>query len=169
MSLPPTYQTDPNLDLVLQRDIDVPPALVWRAWTDPQLLIRWFTPAPWSTVECTIDLRPGGRFHTVMCSPEGQHYPNDGTYLEIVENERLVWTNMVAPGFRPSIPAKAEGHECAEFMFTCILSLEPHGSGCRYTAIALHADADSRARHAAMGFEDGWGKALEQLLAVVKT
>jgi uncharacterized protein YndB with AHSA1/START domain len=53
---------------------------------------QWFTPAPWKTVDCEIDLRPGGLFRTVMRSPEGQEFPNVGCYLEIVENEKLIWT-----------------------------------------------------------------------------
>ena len=60
------YKIDPKLDLILEREIDVPPELVWRAWTEPQHLMKWFTPAPWKTVECEIDLRPGGIFRTVM-------------------------------------------------------------------------------------------------------
>ena len=62
---------DPNLDLVLERTVDVPPQLVWRAWTEPALVTQWFTPAPWTTVDCEIDLRTGGLFRTVMRSPRG--------------------------------------------------------------------------------------------------
>ena len=56
------YKIDPKLDLVLERVVDVPPELVWRAWTEPKHLMPWFTPAPWKTVDCEIDLRPGGIF-----------------------------------------------------------------------------------------------------------
>ncbi|MFA7638367.1 MAG: SRPBCC domain-containing protein, partial [Parvibaculum sp.] len=51
---------DPKLDLVLERVVDVSPRLVWRAWTEPAHLLKWFTPKPWETVDCRIDLRPGG-------------------------------------------------------------------------------------------------------------
>ena len=67
-----------KLDLVLERVVDVSPELVWMAWTQPEHLKKWFTPAPWTTVECVIDLRPGGEFRTVMKSPEGALYPNSG-------------------------------------------------------------------------------------------
>ena len=86
-------KTDPRLDLVLERVVEVPPELVWKAWTEPEHLKRWFTPLPWTTVECEIDLRPGGIFRTVMRSPEGQDHPNMGCYLEVVPNRRLVWTD----------------------------------------------------------------------------
>ena len=62
---------DPRLDLLLERIVDVPPRLVWTAWTDPEHLKQWFTPASWQTVGCEIDLRPGGVFRTVMRSPAG--------------------------------------------------------------------------------------------------
>ncbi|MBS1212447.1 MAG: putative glutathione S-transferase-related transrane protein, partial [Proteobacteria bacterium] len=95
------HQPHPKLDLLFERVVDVPRELVWKAWTTPEQIKQWFTPAPWKTVGCEIDLRPGGVFHTVMRSPEGKELQNAGCYLEIVENERLVWTNALAPGFRP--------------------------------------------------------------------
>ena len=85
---------------VLERLVDVPPSLVWECWTTPRHSKKWFTPAPWKTVECEIDLRPGGIFYTVMESPEGQKFPNTGCYLEVVKNERLTWTNALLPAYR---------------------------------------------------------------------
>ena len=64
------HQPDPRLDLNFERVVDLPPALIWAAWTEPEHLTHWFTPVPWKTVECEIDLRPGGIFRTVMRSPE---------------------------------------------------------------------------------------------------
>jgi uncharacterized protein YndB with AHSA1/START domain len=85
------HQLDPKLDLMLERVVDVPPNLVWAAWTRPEYVKKWFTPAPWQTVDREIDLRPRGIFRTVMRSPERQEFPNAGCYLELVENEKLVW------------------------------------------------------------------------------
>ena len=93
---------DPKLDLVLERHADVSPAQVWKAWTRPEQVSKWFAPRPWTTAECEIDLRPGGQFKFVMRSPEGQLFPSVGCYLEVVPNERLVWTDALLPGFRPS-------------------------------------------------------------------
>lgn len=157
-------KTDPRLDLVLERVVEVPPELVWKAWTEPEHLKRWFTPLPWTTVECEIDLRPGGIFRTVMRSPEGQDHPNIGCYLEVVPNRRLVWTDALEADFRPS----REGAHLP-FRFTACIELEPHGKGTKYRATALHRDADARRQHAEMGFEPGWGKALEQLVEHMKS
>lgn len=150
---------DPTRDLVLERTVDVPPAQVWAAWTDPELLKVWFCPAPWRVSECAIDLRPGGRFFTRMCGPDGEDVPNEGTYLEVGPGYRLVFTDALAAGYRPT---------GASFM-TAIITIEPDGAGTRYTATVLHADAASRQKHADMGFHHGWGAALDQLVAMCKT
>ncbi len=66
-----TVQLNPRLDLLLERVVDVPPDLVWAAWTVPEHVKKWFTPAPWRTIDCEIDLRSGGIFRIVMRGPEG--------------------------------------------------------------------------------------------------
>ena len=157
-----------DLDLVLEREVDVPRERIWAAWTTPELLMKWFTPAPWCTVDCEIDLRPGGIFRTVMRSPEGQEFGSAGCYLEVVPNERLVWTSALGPGFRPVQPVVQEGHECAELLITVVISLEAQGGGTKYHARAMHGDAESRRKHEAMGFHEGWGAAFEQMLGVVR-
>jgi uncharacterized protein YndB with AHSA1/START domain len=159
MMPPLVLRPDPKLDLVLERVIDVPRELVWAAWTKPEHVSKWFTPAPWTVVDCEIDLRPGGIFRTVMRSPEGEEFPNVGCYLEIVPNQRLVWTDALLPGYRPSE---------SPFM-TAVLTLETEGDRTRYTALAIHRDEAGRRSHEEMGFRDGWGKALDQLVAHVKT
>lgn len=163
MTRAPYEEPRPETDLILERVVDVPPELVWAAWTRPEHLKKWFTPAPWTTVDCQIDLWPGGMFRTVMRSPEGQEFANDGCYLEIVENRKLVWTGALAAGFRPRSTAGFP------FVFTAIITLEPHGAGTKYAARVLHADAEGRQKHEAMGFHAGWGKALDQLVALAKT
>jgi uncharacterized protein YndB with AHSA1/START domain len=160
-----THKPEPRLDLLLERIVDVAPERVWAAWTTPEHLKCWFTPAPWQTVDCEIDLRPGGIFRTVMRSPEGQDFPHEGCYLEIIPNEHLVWTNALAPGFRPATPTATELPECGALVFTAVISLEPHGKGTKYTALLMHNDEAPRKKHLDMGFHDGWGTALDQLVA----
>ena len=154
------YKTDPKLDLAMVREIDIPPSAVWKAWTTPEALKVWFCPAPWKTVECEIDLRPGGIFRTTMRSPEGVDHPSTGCYLEVVPNEKLVFTDILKPGFRPS----------AEGFFTAMIMLVSNGKGgTKYTAIAMHKDEEARRKHEEMGFEKGWSTALDQLVAFVKS
>jgi uncharacterized protein YndB with AHSA1/START domain len=165
-----SYQLNPELDLMLERVVDVLPQQLWVAWTTPELIKKWFCPAPWKTVECEIDLRPGGIFRTVMQSPEGQRFPNNGCYLEVIPNQRLSWTNALEPGFRPAKQLEqSPGHECAELFMTAIILLEAHEKGTKYTAIALHPNPESRKRHEDMGFQEGWSIVLDQLVAVIKS
>lgn len=150
--------TDPKLDLVLERDIDVPVEAVWKAWTTPSSLREWFVPRPWSITACEMDVRPGGLFSTTMRSPEGEEFPNVGCYLEVVPNERLVFTDTLLAGYRPS----------SKPFFTAVLELSPDGEGTRYRAVAIHGNEDNRKNHEEMGFHEGWGIVVDQMVAHIK-
>ena len=113
-------------DLVLTRLLDAPADKLYRCWTEPALLVQWFVPEPWSVARVDVDVRPGGRSLVVMRSPEGLEMPNDGVYLEVVPNRRLVFTDAYRAGW---IPADKP------FM-TAIVSFDPLGAQTRYTAIA---------------------------------
>ena len=156
---------DPKLDMSFERIVDVPKELVWKVWTQPEHLKPWFCPLPWKTIDCEIDLRPGGIFRTTMLSPEGQKFPGTGCYLEVIENERLTWTNALLPNFRPAVHKTGE---TVDFFFTASIQLATHGTGTRYTATVRHADAAGCKQHEAMGFHEGWGVALDQLVTYVK-
>lgn len=160
------YPFNPELDLMLERVVPVPVERVWAAWTVPEQLMQWFTPQPWQTVACTIDLRPGGLFHTRMRGPDGQEFPGDGCYLEIVPQRRLVWTDALLPGYRP---VAQPGDACGlGGSMTGVIELEPVAGGTRYRAMALHGSAEVRTRHAEMGFEQGWSAALDQMVALIR-
>lgn len=166
---PITHTPDPKLDLLLERVVDVATPLVWEAWTNPEYLKAWFTPAPWKTVECEIDLRPGGIFRTVMESPEGERFPGSGCFLEVIHHRRLVWTSALLPGYRPVkfVPGEAR-KACDEILFTAVISMQPQGGGTRYSALAIHSNSEACKRHEDMGFYSGWGSALDQLVALMK-
>ena len=127
--------------------------------------MAWSCPKPYRTVECEIDLRPGGKFFTQMVGPSGDKLPaHPGFYLEVVPNRRLVWTSALGPGYRPLDPA------CAPWFFTAVLRFEPHGNGgCKYTATATHTTKEHAEAHEQMGCSQGWNKALEQLLEYFET
>jgi uncharacterized protein YndB with AHSA1/START domain len=154
------HAIDPNLDLVLEREIDVPPHLVWAAWTVPEHLKRWFAPRPYEAVECEIDLRPGGIFRVVMRSPEGETMDaGAGCVLEVVEHRRFVWTAAMGPGFRPV---------ASDLSFTAIITMEPTTAGTKYRAVAVHGSSETKSEHEKMGFHEGWGAALDQLVEVAE-
>ena len=154
---------NPELDLVFDRIIDVRPELVWAAWTRLEYIKKWFTPALWTTIDCEIDLNPGGMFRTVMRSPEGDEHSNVGCHLELIENRKLVWTGAMESGFRPRNTSKMP------FVFTAIIRFTPEGDGTRYTAKVLRRNAAGKETQEKMGVHDGWGRALDQLGALAKT
>lgn len=155
---------DPKLDLLLEREAEVPVELVWKGWTDPEMLMQWWTPAPWKTVEAEVDLRPGGIFRTVMLSPEGEKHPNVGSFLDVVPNERLIWTAALTAGFRP----QANG-VLGAILFTAMITFErtPSG-GTKYTARVMHQTEEHRNKHEEMGFIGGWSAVWDQLVELIR-
>lgn len=155
------YVPDPELDLVLERTLPVAPDKVWAAWTDPALLVQWFTPAPWKTVSADLDVRPGGRCVTTMESPEGEQFPNAGCYLQVEPGSLLVFTSALVEGFRPVVAGDG-------MPFTGRIEIAPTADGgTHYRAIAMHADKAGAEQHAEMGFHEGWGAATDQLVALL--
>jgi uncharacterized protein YndB with AHSA1/START domain len=164
-------RNDGPLDLSLNRVIDAPAALVWKVWTDPAHLKQWWAPKPWTTVACELDLRPGGVFRTVMRSPEEQDFPHIFCFIELVENRKLILTNALAPGYRPAPAPPSMGGEpdCAGILFTAIVTLEEQAGKTHYSVVVLHKDEAGRKLHEQLGFYEGWGTCLDQLIEVVKT
>lgn len=151
-----------ELDLVLERTLNGPRDLVWRAWTDPALLKQWFAPRPYMISELEMDLKPGGIFRIRMTGPDGfdTGHGNAGCVLEVVEGEKLSWTSALGPQYRPA----QMGEGCESFPMTAIVTLADAGNGkTLYRAVALHKDQADRDQHEAMGFQDGWGTCADQL------
>lgn len=145
-------------ELVLVRETHVPREKLYAGWTQPELLVQWFTPKPWTTTSCEMDLRPGGSCKTTMRSPEGQEFPNVGIFLEVVPNEKLVFTDGYLANWEPN----------PNHFFTAIVTFETLPDGkTRYTARARHWTKEACEKHAAMGFMDGWGAAFDQLVELV--
>ena len=150
---------DPELDLVLVRDLKASREALYKCWTTPEHLMQWFVPKPNRVTACTLDLRPGGACNTTF-DVEGQIMENAGVYLEVVPNERLVFTDTYTAGWKPA----------AEPFMTAIVTFEDLGGGMtRYTAVARHRNKDAAKTHAEMGFFDGWGVVATQLEAYAQT
>ena len=152
--------TSEDQDLVLTRILDAPRDKLWRCWTEPELLKKWFCPKPWFVSDARIDLRPGGEFYTLMNGPNGEKFGEPGVFLDVAEQKRLVFTDAFRPGWRPA---------GKPFMAAEVLFEDAADGKTRYTARAMHWSADARKQHEEMGFRDGWGKAADQLEALAKT
>jgi uncharacterized protein YndB with AHSA1/START domain len=149
-------------DLVLERTLDAPLDLVWKAYTDPEHIKRWFAPRPYEITECELDLKPGGIFRIRMVGPDNfdTGHGTPGCVLEVIEGEKLVWTSALGPGYRPN----EMGEGCEAFPFTAVITFADAGNGrTSYKAVALHKDAADRDTHEKMGFQDGWGTVATQL------
>ena len=153
MSARETQTPADERELVLTRIIDAPREKLFRAWTEPELLKRWFAPAPYTTPVVELDLRPGGASLFVMRGPDGTEFPNRGVYLEVVENERLVFTDAFVEAWEPS----------QKPFMTAIITFEDVGGRTRYTARVRHWTVADREAHEKMGFHQGWGQCADQL------
>lgn len=146
---------DPETDLILTREIAAPRALIYTCWTTPEHLVHWFVPKPHRVIACELDVRPGGKCNTTF-DVEGNVHQNNGVYLEVVPNEKLVYTDTYTEGWKPN----------PEPFMTAILTFEDAGEGrTRYTAVVRHRSKESADNHRQMGFHDGWGTAASQLEA----
>ncbi len=150
-------EADTNRDLVLTRLIDAPREKLYRCWTEVDLLKQWFAPLPWTTPHAELDVRPGGGNLITMRGPDGTEFPNRGVYLEVVKNERLVFTDAYASAWQPS----------EKPFMTVILTFEEEAGKTRYTARVRHWTVADREAHEQMGFHTGWGQCADQLTALV--
>lgn len=142
-------------ELAVERFIAVPPQAVYRTWIER--LPDWWAPRPWTTELTAFDPRPGGAFAMTMSGPDGARSPFAGVLLEIVPNERLVFTNAFTVGWVPQAP----------FMVG-LFTFDPEGAGTRYRAAARHWDEATLEQHKAMGFEAGWTAVAQQLADLVE-
>ncbi|MES2207558.1 MAG: SRPBCC family protein [Pseudomonadota bacterium] len=148
-----------DLELSFTRLIDAPREKVFKAWTDPECLKQWFAPLPFTTSLVEIDVRPGGASLIVMRDTEGNDFPNRGVYLEVIQNERLVFTDAYTTAWQPS----------QKPFMTGILTFEDESGKTKYTACVRHWTVADRKAHEKMGFYQGWGQCTDQLAALAAT
>ena len=152
--------TTSDRELVLTRIMDVPREKLYKCWTTPELMKQWFAPKPYTVPHVATDLRAGGSSLVVMKSPEGVEMPCPGVYLEVIPNEKLVFTDAFTSAWQPS----------EKPFMTAIITFEDLGGGkTRYTARALHWTVADREAHEQMGFHTGWGVVAGQLEELAKT
>jgi len=154
-----------NQELFITRILDAPRERVWKAWTEPELMKRWWGPKGFTTPYCEIDLRMGGKFLYCMRSPEGKDYWGTGVYREIVPLERIVCTNSFADEKGNVVPATQYGMS-ADFPLEMLVTVtfeELEGKTkltLRYVGIPAGADRD--------GANVGWSQILDKLAEALK-
>lgn len=156
------FAVDPRLDLVFERFVDAPVNLVWEALTKPEHLKEWYMPKAFGRVaRAELDPRPGGIFSIDIATADGQEFPNLGCVLEAVPMERLVWTSMLFPGFRPAV--------FDDVPITAIVTMRSEGDGTRYVFTALHRDEADLEQNRTSGWKEGTEIALDQFVEHVAT
>ena len=153
---------DPTLDFAIERFIDAPTRLVWDALTQPEHLKAWYMPKAWGrVVRAELDVRPGGIFSVDIAAGDGPAVPNVGCFLDVVPKQRLVWTSMLFPGYRPAV--------FDDIPITAIVSMESVGTGTRYVFTALHRSVADCETNRTSGFLQGTEIAVDQFAAHVLT
>jgi uncharacterized protein YndB with AHSA1/START domain len=160
MSNAPTI--DPKLDFAIERVIDAPVRLVWEALTKPEHLKEWYMPKEWGRVtRAELDLRPGGIVRIDIAVKDGPEVPNLGCVLEVVPQQRLVWTSMLFPEYRPAV--------FDDIPITAIMTMESVGTGTRYVFTALHRSEEDLKNNKESGFYQGTQIAIDQLVERVQS
>ena len=154
------YAINPKTDFVIERFVDAPARLVWEALTKPEHLKEWYMPKAWGRVaSCEMDVRPGGVFRIDIATGDGRAVPNVGCFLDVVPMERLVWTSVLFPGYRPAV--------FDDIPITAIITVKSEGAGTRYVFTALHRDEADLEKDMESGWAEGTKIAHDQLVAHV--
>ena len=151
------FTIDPKLDFAIERFIDAPVRLVWEALTKPEHLKEWYMPKAWGRVShAELDLRPGGVIRIDIAVGDGREVPNLGCVLDVVPMERLVWTSMLFPDYRPAV--------FDDIPITAIMTMESVGTGTRYVFTALHRNEADLETNKTSGFYQGTEIAVDQFV-----
>lgn len=146
----------PMREFELTRIFDAPRDLVFKVWTDPRFVALWWGLEGTSVPRCEMDVRPGGTWRIDMRTPGGTIYPNSGVFLEVIENERLVYTDVADPE-SPAWKGAPPGDRLN------IVTFENAGSGTRVTLRVQFKTSEDYDFFVGTGFRDGLAESLDRL------
>jgi uncharacterized protein YndB with AHSA1/START domain len=166
-----TQSVAPAADFVITRVFDAPRAVVFKAWTEPGHMARWWGPHNFTNPVCELDPRPGGAWRIVMRGPDGAEHPARGVYREVVEPERIAftidhsdlpddWHDVVNPG-----RDRSKGRPAIEVV-AVVTFVENEGK----TTQTIQLQFESAALRDALlkiGMSEGWSQSLERLQTVL--
>jgi uncharacterized protein YndB with AHSA1/START domain len=153
-----SFMANEEQELVLTRVFDAPRELVFKVWTDPKHVARWWGPHGFTNPVCELDLRPGGAIRIHMRAPDGTVYPMTGVFQEIVEPERIVFI---------SAALDAAGNPMFEVLTT--VTFAEQGKKTKQTMRARVIKTTPQAAPYIAGMEQGWTQSLERLTAYLAT
>ena len=154
MSAAPNSAAPMQREVTVSRLIAAPRELVFKAWTDPAHLARWWGPHGFSNPVCEVDARVGGTLYIIMRGPDGTDYPMRGVFREVVVPQRLVFTNSpVDADDRPLL----DGHTTVTFA--------DEGGKTRVTVVMRATALAPVAARMLEGMEMGWIQSIDRLEA----
>jgi uncharacterized protein YndB with AHSA1/START domain/DNA-binding transcriptional ArsR family regulator len=157
------YESESNMtespyDFTVSRIIQAPRRVVWKAWTTPEHLEKWWCPKPLTARIRRFDVRPGGAFDLIMRDPNGQESPIMGAFLEIVPRERIVFTTALTEEWRPA---------ATPLPITAVISMSGENNITNYATRVLVKNEEERQKLEQMNFEAGWTLGIDQLAELV--
>jgi uncharacterized protein YndB with AHSA1/START domain len=144
--------------IIITRVFDAPRALVWKAITDPRHVAQWYGGHGFTNPVCEMDVRPGGIWRQVMKAPNGAEFTINSVFLEVVEPERLVWTNADSESRQPGPPTAIS-----------TVTLEDRGDQTKWTLVARFNSIEERDISVRMGFGHMVSQGLERMADYLKT
>lgn len=154
-------------ELTITRIFDAPREVVWKAWTDPERLKRWWGPKGWTSPVCKIDLRVGGEWLSLMRSPEGQEIWAKGIFREIVALERLVMTDSFADEQGNVVPATHYGMS-PEFPLEMVITVKFEDQKGRTKLTLKHSGIEGISDTDRGDMQQGWSQSLDKLAESLK-
>lgn len=161
--MPDKPNADPR-EIVVTREFDAPRELVFRAWTEPELMKEWWGPRGFTLPHCTIDLRVGGKLHYCMRSRDGADFWCGGVYQEIVLPERIVVTDYFSNPEGEVVPAAAYGMSWPEDVTITVTFTESNG---KTTVTMRQAASVPLPKDSADGASQGWSEMFDRLAGYV--
>lgn len=158
-------------EVIITRLFDAPLPLVYKAFTEPQQVSKWWGPDGFSC-DCSSDLRPGGSYRYVMRGPDGTEYPMTGTFTEISKEERIVYTTDLHehPQSWKDELAKHTGKPLTDTALESVVTVTfEERNGKTVVSIATRFSSDSiRDGYVKLGMGEGWGQSLDRLAGELK-
>lgn len=151
-----------NNELIITRVFDAPRERVWKAWTDSEMLKRWWGPKGFSSPVAKFDLKVGGKYLNCMRSPEGKDYWSTGVYREIMEPERLIMTDSFADQEGNVVPATHYGLG-ADFPLEMQISVMFEEQTGRTKLTLKHSGTAGVNEKDLSDMEQGWNQSFDKL------
>jgi uncharacterized protein YndB with AHSA1/START domain len=153
-------------ELVITRVFEAPKELVFKVWTEPEHIKNWWGPKPFTAPRCEVDLKPGGDYIYVMRSPDGQEFPVQGKFKEIVKNEKLVYTDDMykqADFWKMMIGDKVGGDvDFSTLQLIVTVIFEDQDNKTKFTLITRFVSNDVRDAMVGMQMAEGWTSSLQK-------